>query len=296
MGTSPPWDLYRSFLAVMHHGTLSAAARAVGLTQPSVGRHVDALEEALGVVLFTRSGHGLTPTVAALEMVPSAEAMAASANALTRIASGEAVEESGAVRLTASEIMGTEVLPPILAAFQRQYPRIALEVSLTNHTEDLLRRDADIAVRHISPRQEALVARRIGTVILGLYAHQDYLQARGCPATLAELRSNHVLVGWDRETGPAVEAAAAVIGVVRTNFMYRCDSHLGQLAAVRAGLGIGVCQRPIAARDAALRPVLAESVRFPLDIWLSFHKDLRASRRVRLLVDHLATHLSAYVG
>lgn len=195
----PGWDLYRSFLAVLREGSLSGAARALGLTQPTLGRHVEALEQTLGLALFTRSGHGLMPTEAALELRPHAEALAASAAALLRAASGRGAGTRGTVRITASEVVGAEVLPPILARLRREHPELVVELVLSNRTEDLLRRDADIAVRMVRPAQEALVARRLGVVELGLHAHQRYLDRCGAPAVLDDLRA-HALIGFDRET------------------------------------------------------------------------------------------------
>ena len=148
---SPSWELYRSFLGVLRNGSLSRAARATGLTQPTIGRHVVALEEALGVGLFTRSPSGLMPTAAALALLPHAAAMEAAAEALLRSASGAAEEARGTVRLTASEIMGTEVLPAMLAGFRERHPGIVVELALTDLTQDLLRRDADLAVRMSRP-------------------------------------------------------------------------------------------------------------------------------------------------
>jgi DNA-binding transcriptional LysR family regulator len=151
MAAEPSWELYRSFLAVFREGSLSGAARAVNLTQPTIGRHVDALEEALGASLFTRSQSGLRPTAVAAALVPHAEAMASAAGALRRAASGEALEERGVVRVTASEMMGAEVLPTAFASFRHVHPLIDVELVLSNRTADLLRREADIAVRTVKP-------------------------------------------------------------------------------------------------------------------------------------------------
>ena len=151
---TPHWDELRTFIEVARDGSLSGAARRLGLTQPTVGRHIDALEAALGLSLFTRSPRGLTPTPAALALVPHVEAMAASADALARAASGEASADRGVVRVTASDVIGCEVLPPILAAFRAVHPGIAIELALTNRNEDLARRDADIAVRMVRPDPE----------------------------------------------------------------------------------------------------------------------------------------------
>src|SRR5690348_9663879 len=141
------WELWRSFLTVLEQGTLSRAARLSGLTQPTLGRHIDQLEQALGLSLFTRSPRGLAPTDAAFELRPHAQAMATAADALLRAASGSAADAKGVVRVTAPEIIGVEILPPVLTAFRRQYPRITIELAATNVTHDLLQREADIAVR-----------------------------------------------------------------------------------------------------------------------------------------------------
>jgi DNA-binding transcriptional LysR family regulator len=291
----PGWELYRSFLAVVREGSLSGAARRLAMTQPTLGRHIAQLEAALGIALFTRSPGGLAPTDEALALLPHAEAMEASAAAVVRTASGAAGDESGTVRITASEIVGAEVLPPILAAFRRRHPRIALELVLTNRTEDLLRRDADIAVRMARPKQEALLARRIGIVPLGLYAHRRYLARFGTPTDIDELRRHH-LIGFDRDARSWQSLNEPRLSFDRALFSFRTDNDLAQLAALRAGLGIGGCQRPIAARDKALIPVLLEALAFRLDMWLVMHEDLRASRPLRLLFDHLAEGLGRYVA
>jgi DNA-binding transcriptional LysR family regulator len=294
-GLDPGWELYRSFLAVAREGSLSAAARRLRLTQPTLGRHVRTLEDALGVALFTRSPSGLAPTAAALDLVPPAEAMEAAAAALVRAASGAADEARGVVRLTASEMMGGEVLPAMLARFRAAHPGIVLELALTNRTEDLLRRDADIAVRMTRPRQEALVARRIGTVGIGLYAHRRYVAAHGMPRSLDEFLQ-HQLIGFDRDATSWNSVGSPAPGITRERFAFRCDSDLAQLAALRAGLGIGGCQHGIARRERQLLPVLPRELALSLDMWLAMHEDLRASRRVRLLFEHLAVELGGYAA
>ncbi|OHC45410.1 MAG: LysR family transcriptional regulator [Rhodanobacter sp. RIFOXYA1_FULL_67_6] len=290
----PGWDLYRSFLAVMREGSLSAAARALGMTQPSLGRHMRQLETDLGVALFARSPQGLTPTENAHELVPHAQAMAAASAALRRAASASNHEIRGVVRITCSEVVGAEVLPPMLAAFRRQHPGIVIELSLSNQSEDLLRKDADIAVRMLRPAQTALVARRIGAIPLGLHAHRSYLKTYGRPRALADLQQ-HALIGFDRET-PALRALRSRLPFSREDFALRTDNDLAQLAAIRAGFGIGVCQCPIARRDRQLVHLLPDEFALELDTWLVMHEDLRTSRRVRLLYDHLAQALGAYAS
>ncbi|MDP1738394.1 MAG: LysR family transcriptional regulator [Caulobacter sp.] len=287
------WNLYASFREVMRQGSLSAAARTLGLTQPTLGRHVAALEAGLGTALFTRSPQGLIPTAAALELLPRAEEMHAAAEAAARAISGGPSGETGVVRITASEIIGGVVLPPILAAFRALHPAVVIELVLTNRNEDLLRRDADIAVRMVRPVQSALVARRIGSVGIGLYAHRRYAQAHGLPATLDDLAA-HPVIGFDRDDTARRSVAAEGPMVSREAFAFRCDSDLAQLAALRAGFGIGGCQAGIAADEPDLVPVLPDAIRFELEMWLAMHEDLRAVVRVRLMFEHLAASLGQY--
>jgi DNA-binding transcriptional LysR family regulator len=290
----PGWELYRTFLEVARESSLSGAARRLAISQPTVGRHIDALEAALGLSLFSRSPHGLIPTPAALGLMPHAQSMAAAAAALARAASGEAAAEHGVVRVTASEVMGAEVLPTILAGFRREHPGIELELALTNWNEDLLRRDADIAVRMVRPTQNALVARRIGKVKLGLYAHKDYLAKFGTPESIADIDA-HGLIGFDRDDHSFRSVGPLPAEITRENFCFRCDSDLAQLAALRAGVGIGGCHVNLAARTPELAPVLPKAVQFTLEVWLAMHEDLKSTLRVRLLFDQLAIGLKAYV-
>ncbi|MCF8505769.1 MAG: LysR family transcriptional regulator [Caulobacter sp.] len=287
------WNLYASFREVMRQGSLSAAARTLGLTQPTLGRHVAALEAGLGVALFTRSPQGLTPTSAAADLLPRVEEMHAAAEAAARAVSGGAGGETGVVRITASEIVGGVVLPPILAAFREIHPGVTVELVLTNRNEDLLRRDADIAVRMIRPDQSALVARRIGTIGIGLFAHRRYVEAHGLPRTIDEI-ADHPLIGFDRDVASlrALESAAPFLD--RDRFAFRTDSDLAQLAALRAGFGLGGCQLGIAAAEPDLVRVLPDLVWFELEMWLAMHEDLRGVSRVRAMYDHLAAALTEY--
>ncbi len=289
------WNFYRSLLAVLRTGSLSAAARALRLTQPTLGRHIAELEETLGVNLFVRSPQGLAPTEAALAMRGDLEAAETAFEAAIRESSGSAQDERGVVRLTASEIVGCEVLPPLIAEFGRAHPKIAVELALSNRNQDLLRRDADIAVRMVRPEQAALVVRKIGQVKIGLYAHRAYLKVRGVPRDENDL-TQHTVIGWDRDASPFRNVSGPVRFLSREFFGFRCDSDLAQLAALRAGVGIGGCQKTIARRDKALVPVLEGRVSFTLDMWLAMHEDLRGSRRVKLLFDHLAKGLAAYIS
>jgi DNA-binding transcriptional LysR family regulator len=286
----PDWTLWRSFLAVMRSGSLSQAARSLHLTQPTLGRHIALLEQALGAALFTRSNDGLRPTEPARALLPQAEAMAASAALLLRIASGEAEAAAGRIRLTTSEFIGVAVLPPMLARFRTLHPGIDIDLALSDRNLDLLRGDADLAVRNVAPTQSALVVRRIGDAPVGLFAHRSYAEAHGLPASLDALEA-HWLIGRpaDAERIPELQGR-------NLRFAFQCDSAIGQLAALRAGLGIGPCQTGVAAGDPSLLPVLPGFVLVRIGIWIAMHEDRRITRRVRLLSDHLATSLGAYVA
>lgn len=283
----PSWDLYRTFGAVLREGSLSGAARALGLTQPSVARHIDALEAAIGTDLFVRSQRGLSPTDAALELKPHADALAAQSAAFLRMASGPAGEVAGTVRVSASEVVCVEHLPPILAQLRREHPRLAIELVLSNRLDDLLQREADIAVRMVPPTQQALVTRKVGYLAVGLHARRDYLERRGIPQSAAEL-SGHDVIGYDVET-PAIRAIARHFPALsRASFALRTDSDVAQLAAIRAGFGIGICQTSLAARDPQIIRVLANEFEVQLDLWITMHEDLRSSARCRAVFDALA--------
>ncbi len=292
--TEPNWEWYRSFVSVLETGSLSAAGRAMGLTQPTVGRHIDSLEAALKLKLFTRSFDGFSPTDAALELKPYAASLATTAAALRRVASSHGDGVRGTVRLTASEVVAVEVLPPILAALRRQHPALVIELVLSNAVDDLLRREADIAVRMVAPTQDALVAQRVGAIELGLHAHERYLAEHGTPRTLAQLR-RHTLIGYDTESPISRRLQARWPAFARDAFGLRTDSDLAHLAALRAGYGIGICQVPLARRDPSLVRVLPRDFAPTMDTWIAMHEDLRDSARCAVTFTALAAGLRDYI-
>lgn len=295
MTKSIGWELYRSFLAVLTHGSLSAAARALGITQPTVGRHIAELEASFKHTLFTRSRTGLMPTEAALTLRSYAEAMRSNAAALERAMAGQGQTTGGTVRITASEVIGVEVLPPALAQLRRAHPQLTIELAATNRVQDLLQREADIAVRMTPPKQEQLIARSVGNVEIGLFAQADYLQRSGTPSAPADL-ARHTLIGFDTET-PFVRAASKrVPGWTREGFALRSDSDLAQLALIRAGAGIGFCQSAVARRTASLVRVLPEHFSFQLEAWVTMHEDLRNSPRCRVVFEALVQCLLAHTA
>jgi DNA-binding transcriptional LysR family regulator len=294
MSEEPSWDLYRTFLGVLEHGSLSAAARELGLTQPTVGRHVDALEQAVGTQLFTRSPSGLLPTEVALDLRPYAATLAATSASLLRAASGKRNEIAGTVRISASEVIAVEVLPPILASLHDAHPALRVELSASDAIEDLLHREADLAVRMAEPSQEALIVRRIGGIPLGMFAHQRYLERHGVPRTVADLAA-HRLIGFDRQSAYVRVMARRYPIFDGLAFSFRTDSSLAQLAAIRAGIGVGICQVGIAAREPALVRVLSRAFDLSLPTWVAMHENLKTSPRCRVVFDALVDGLQAYL-
>ena len=288
----PGWDLYRSLLFVLETGSLSAAARELGLTQPTIGRHVETLENLLGQQLFTRSPQGLLPTEAALALRPFAEVMAATSAALLRAATESGDRIGGTVRISASEVVGVEILPSILAGLHERYPDLVIELSTTDTIEDILHRQADVAVRMAPPSQDALVARRIGSIPLGLHAHRRYVARHGMPDSMEAL-AHHSFVGFDRHTAYVRAMAARYPILSSLRYVFRADSNLAQLAAIRAGLGIGMCQIGLV-RDNPDIVRLMPDFQLPLETWVAMHEDLKSSRRCRVVFDALVEGLLAY--
>lgn len=287
------WELYRTFLAVLTDGSLSGAARSLGIAQPTAGRHIAALEAALNQPLFIRSQTGLLPTEAAVAMRGQAEAMKRTAASLERLVSGRGDGVTGTVRISASEVIGVEVLPPLLATLRQSHPGLKIELVPTNRVQDLLHGEADIAVRMTAPKQDLLIARRVGDVQLGLYAHADYLRQHGTPVAWADL-ARHALIGFDEETPFVRSARKPWPAWTRDAFSLRTDSDIGQLALIRAGCGIGACQSALARKEPALVRVLAEHFVFHLETWVTMHEDLRASPRCKVVFDALVQGLQQH--
>lgn len=287
------WDDQRAFLAVLETGSLSAAARRLGLTQPTVRNRIEALEHAVGGALFTRSVNGLVPTDQARELGTHARAMELASDAFLRAASSPPGEIAGTVRLSVSDFIGAVVLPRLLVGLRETHPGLRIEVDLSNTLADMLGQQADIAVRMDPPRQDALVAKHVGAIPLGFYAHRDYVARRGSPADLAELAS-HDLIGPDRDRANLAFVKSLAPDLARNAFVFRTDSHPAAFAAVRAGLGIGVVQRPVAALEPDLVPIMPDFDVAELPTWIVTHEDLRRVPRVRAVFDHLVKAFGNY--
>ncbi|MBC9032872.1 LysR family transcriptional regulator [Sphingomonas sp. JC676] len=288
------WEQQRAFLAAIEEGSLSGAARRLGLAQPTVRVRIEMLENALGTPLFTRSPGGLIPTERGEALREHARAMALASDAFVRSASAAPDQVAGTVRVSASDMIAIEALPPILADLATRHPSLVIELSPTNRNEDVLRREADVAVRMVPPNQDALVARRVGVVALGLHAHPAYLAGREIPRHYADL-ARHRIIGpaSDSPVLRSVQEQGFPVGLA--DFGFRTDSDIAQYAAIRAGLGIGVCQVPLGKRD-GLAHLLPLSFSLDLETWVVCHEDLRNVARVRAVFDALVVGLTAYIA
>lgn len=291
----PDWSLWRSFGAVVEQGSLSAAARALGLSQPTLGRHIEALERELEVTLFERTLTGLKPSETALRLYePVVTARAALAEA-SLVAEGSSAALTGAVRITSSTVTCAYVLPPILAEIRQAFPQIAIEVVPTDTVENLLLRESDIAVRMFRPTQLELIARHLGDVSIVACAHQSYVARRGRPERIDQL-TQHDLVGFDRSD--LLIAGARMMGydLKRSDFMTRTDSQTNNWELVKAGLGIGFAQQGLVEATPGMVRLLAGFNPPPLEVWLTTHRELFTSRRIRAIYDRLGDGLTRYLA
>lgn len=285
------WNLVRSFLAVAETGTLAAAAETLGASQPTVGRHIDALEASTGLTLFARGRQGMVLSEAGLSLVEEAKAMQAEADRFELKAAGRAQSVSGPVRITASEVVSTYILPPIIAAFGQVEPDIQIELVSSNSVENLLSRDADIAVRMFRPLQNDIIARKTSELGMGIYAHQSYLAAHGEPDNV-DAFLQHRLIGMDRSTLIIDGMSDLGITADRNLFAVRTDDQVAYWELLRAGAGIGFAAHILAAGDADIKRLLPH-VQIPaLPIWLASHQELKTSQKIRRTMDYLHQTLS----
>jgi DNA-binding transcriptional LysR family regulator len=279
------WNRARAVVATAETGSLSAAARALGSTQPTLGRQVSALEEELGITLFTRAGKRMELTEAGLKLIEHLRGMAEAAHAAALVASGQSSEVAGLVTITASHLYASELLPPILARIRAEAPALQIEIVASNAIRDLMSREADIAIRHVRPDQPDLTARKVAEDDAALYATPDLLE-KGPLATLP-------FIGYAYEDQYRTMLAQFGVAVPAENFvLFSEDSH-AQVAMARAGLGVAVMPTWLGDTDAALvraQPGAPPLVRFP--IWLAAHRELHTSRRIRLVFDRLAEGLA----
>ncbi|MDE2429471.1 MAG: LysR family transcriptional regulator [Burkholderiales bacterium] len=289
------WNLVRGFVAVVEHGSLTRGAESLGLSQPTLSRQIAELEKALGGALFERVARGLKLTAAGENLVEPARHMMAAARSLSMASVSQGEELSGTVRITASEIVSAFVLPDLLRQLAQQYPDIQIELVASNQLSNLLEREADIAIRMIRPVQNALIARHLADWSLGFYATRSYLEATGLPdPTMKESAlSRYRWLGMDHSDKFIAGFRDAGMPVERSFFAFRCDNHLVHWQAMLSGLGIGIAMQWMAAQQPTLQRVFPQLSIPSLPVWLTTHRELKSSKRIRTVFDFLAQGLLA---
>jgi DNA-binding transcriptional LysR family regulator len=294
MNSVSDWSLWRSFAAVAASGSLSGAARKLGISQPTVGRHIEALETQLGMRLFERSLSGLAPTERALRIYEPVEAARLALAEAEMRAAGAVGALEGSVRITASIVTSHYTLPPMLARLREAFPSIALELVPSDAPGNLLMREADIAVRMFRPTQPDLITRKLGETPIIACAARSYLARRGFPVDARDL-TNHDLIGYDREDFLIREAERLGFRLTREDFTMRCDSSSTQWQLMREGLGIGFAQANLVADDPEMVALDLDMGIRPLEVWLTTHRELHVSRRIRVIYDRLADMLGTWL-
>lgn len=284
------WTLLRSFLAVVEAGSLSVAAIRIATSQPTLSRHIRELETVLGVTLFIRSVRGLDPTKAALSLIDDARAMGEAAQALALKAQGRSQQLTGTVRIAASVIVANLLLPPVLVALREAEPTIQIEIVASDLAQNLLRRDADIAIRMFDPTQDALIARKLGEAPIGLFGARAYFTRRGRIKGIDDL-IRHDVIGFDRSDAIIKAYAAHGHVVTREDFPVRCDDQMVYWNMLLAGAGIGFAQVLVAGPHPELEPVEIGMRLPPMPVWLVMHEEVRTNARIRRVADHLAEAL-----
>lgn len=285
------WNHLKAFLETAETGSLSAAARKLGLTQPTLSRQVAALEQQMGVTLFERVGKAMALTTTGMDLLEHARAMDAAAKTLGLAASGRAEAPGGVVSVSASYAVAAHLLPPIVRQLREAEPAIVIEVISSNGFSDLLRREADIAIRHVPPEQPELIGRKLRDTQACFYAAHDWVARHGHPRT-AEEAARHAFVGSDREGSFLGHLQHHGLPLTEANFSCYAEHSVSYWALVQQGLGIGAMMDEIARDTPGIVRVLDEvpPVRFP--IWLVSHRELRTARRIRVVFEALAAALA----
>lgn len=293
--TAFDWSLIQAFLVVAEEGSLSGAARVSGKSQPTLGRQIKSLEEGLGVSLFTRQARGFVLTEAGADLLPAALQMSEAAVALSTIAAGRDSSVSGTVRITASEFVSQHILPKIIAETRRENPEIQIELHATDQVDNLLFREADIAVRMHRPKQLEMVTKCLGVMKLGFYASSAYLQQNGRPASLEDLMALD-LIGYD--TSERLIRGAAEFGweLKRSNFGVRSDQQAVHGELIRAGCGIGILQVGVGEMIDGLEAVFPDFPLPGLEVWLTTHEAMRNVPRIRKVWSKLEQGLGPWLS
>lgn len=284
------WNRARAFLVTAQEGSLSAAARSLGLAQPTVGRQVDALEKELGVTLFQRVGRGLELTASGLELLEHVRLMGEAAGRVSLSAAGQSQSINGNVCISSSDIYAAKLLPPIIAKLRGTHPGITIEIVAENSTSDLRRREADIAIRHFRPTEPDLIAKKIRVAEARLFATPAYLAGIGNPGTAEELIGAD-FVGIDTVGAMLKGLNDLGLNLRAENFPLVSQNFNVMWAMVKQGLGIGILDTRIGDKESLVQRVLPKLAPLTFPIWLVAHRELNTNRRIRVVFDMLAQEL-----
>lgn len=293
--TSLDWSLIETFLAVAETGSFSAAARVLRSSQPTVGRQIRQMESDLSLTLFDRHTKGLSLTVEGAALLEPAQTMRDAAGKLELAAAGHSADVSGTVRITASIFTAHHLLPPIIAGLRREVPELKIDLAPSDTSENLLFREADIAVRMYRTEQLDIVTQHLGDISLGVYASRSYLDHAGYPTSIEDLPRLD-FVGYDRSELIIRGMRMAGWEVDRDWFSTRCDLHSVYFELVLAGCGVGFAQCHVAERHSELVRLFPEMPIPGLPIWLATHQSLRKSPRISLVWDRLREGLKPFVS
>lgn len=285
------WNRTRAFLVTAEEGSFSAAARALGMSQPTLGRQVSALEQELGVTLFARTGRGIALTQAGVALLDHVRAMGEAAERVALAAGGRSEAIEGSIAITASEIYAATLLPRLVARLRREAPGIEVEIVASNDRVDLRRREADIALRNIRPAQSDLIARKLGADRATLYATPDYLAGIGDPATPEALSAQADFIGFDTSPRMAQGLNAMGLSLSAASFPVLTASHLVHWELVKAGVAVGIAPMALGDAEPAVVRALPDLAPMEFDCWLITHEEIATSRRVRLVFDLMAEML-----
>jgi DNA-binding transcriptional LysR family regulator len=284
------WNKARAFLVTAEEGSLSAAARALGMAQPTLGRQVDGLEQELGIILFERVGRGLTLTPSGLELLSHVRDMGEAAGRVSLTALGQSQALEGTICISASETYAAVLLPPIIAKLRKMEPGIQVEIVVANHASDLRRREADIAIRNFRPTEPDLIAKKIGDADAVLYATPDYIAEIGNPTKPYDLRHAD-FVNMDHSGMMLKGLNTLGLGLTEANFPLLTESYLVMWELVRQGAAIGILDAHIGDADPVVRRVLPDLEPLVFPIWLVSHRELTTNRRIRMVYNFLAAEL-----
>lgn len=289
------WNQVRAFLATAEEGSFSGAARALKTTQPTIGRQIGALEEALGVTLVERSVRGLTLTEAGRDLLDHVRAMGEAATLISMVADGKSQEVTGEVTVTATDLLSTKILPGLLLPLRQIVPGIRVRIVATDTTQNLTQREADIAIRHARPDQPDLIARHVGDFRANLYAATAYLERASRPRTPREV-ADHDFVGNADPVRLMAPLQNRGVPLHPERFVASSASGVVAWELMIAGFGIAMQPELLAEAEPGLEKVLPDLQSLEFPIWLVTHRELQTSRRIRIVFNLLARALSEAAG